>query len=123
MRGRVSSDGSEPRITLRARDASGQYALVEAVIDTGFTGEITLPPGTVESLSLKFQGDGTGTLADGSVESFEIYRVTLLWHGVPRLSLAYAVPGEPLIGMAMLRGSELRVRAAPDGEVEIEEFP
>lgn len=123
MRGRVASDASEPRITLRVMDASGRHAPIEAVIDTGFTGEITLPPEVVESLSLRFQGDGTGTPADGSVESFEIYRAVLTWHGVPRLSLAYAVPGDPLIGMGMLRGSELRVEATPDGCVEIEELP
>ncbi len=123
MRGRVASDGSEPRITLRVRDASGRDRPIEAVIDTGFTGEITLPPEAVESLSLGFQGDGTGTLADGSVESFEIYRAVLLWHGVPRLSLAYAVPGEPLIGMGLLRDSELRVEAVPNGRVEIEDLP
>lgn len=123
MRGRVAPDGSEPRIALRVRDASGRDAPVEAVIDTGFTGGITLPPETVESLSLRFQGDGTGTLADGSVESFEIYRAVLLWHGLERLSLVYAVPGEPLIGMGLLRGSELRVQATPGGRVEIEELP
>ncbi len=122
MRGRVADDGSEPLITLRVHDGSGGDAPIEAVVDTGFTGELTLPPETVESLSLRFQGDGTAALADGSVESFEIYRAALVWHSIPRLVLAYAVPGPPLVGMELLRGSELRVEATPGGRVRIEEL-
>lgn len=122
MRGRVADDGSEPLISLRVGAGSGRDEQIEAVIDTGFTGELTLSPRTVESLSLRFQGDGTATLADGSVESFEIYRAALFWHGLPRLVLVYAVPGPPLIGMELLRGSELRVEATRGGRVEIEEL-
>lgn len=123
MRERVADDGSEPLISLQIHDGSGRTVSLEAVIDTGFTGELTLPSEIVASLSLRFQGDGTGALADGSVESFEIYRATLLWHGLPRPALTYAVPGFPLVGMELLRGSELRVEAAPGGRVEIEELP
>lgn len=123
MRGRVAEDGSEPLISLQIHDASGRIAPVEAVIDTGFTGELALPPETAASLSLGFLGDGTGALADGSVESFEVYRTTPIRHGLPRPALAYAVPGFPLVGMELLRGSELRVEATPGGRVEIEELP
>lgn len=122
MYGRVADDGSEPLITLRLRDGSGRDVPIEAVIDTGFTGELTLSPETTNALSLRLQGDGRATLADGSVESFEIYRAALFWHGLPRLVLAYAVPGPPLVGMELLRGSKLRVQATPGGLVRIEEL-
>ena len=122
MHGRVADDGSEPLISLHVRDGFGRDEEIEAVIDTGFTGELTLPPEKVQSLSLRFQGNGTATLADGTVEAFEIYRAALNWHGIPRLVLVYAVPGHPLLGMQLLRGSELRVKATPGGRVEIREL-
>lgn len=123
MHGRVVGDGSEPLITLNVRDGSGRDAPIEAVIDTGFTGELTLSPESVSALSLRFQGDGTATLADGRVESYEIYRAAMFWHGLSRLVLVYDVPGPPLVGMELLGGSELRVEATLGGRVEIEELP
>lgn len=93
MYGRVAEDGSEPLMTLRVRDGSGRDVSIEAVIDTGFTGELTLSPETVGTLSLGLRGDGTATLADGSIESFEVYRAALSWHVLPRLVIVYAVPG------------------------------
>lgn len=122
MRGRVAADGSEPLITIHVRDGRGGEAPLQAVIDTGFTGQLALPPDVAESLSLRFQGHGTATLADGHMERFEVYRATIAWHDRPHPVVVYAVPGFPLVGMEMLRGSELRVRAVPDGRVEIEEL-
>ena len=54
MRGRVVADGHEAVIGLQVsgRD-SGLTVDVVAVIDTGFTGHLTLPPDVVRSLSLR----------------------------------------------------------------------
>jgi len=53
----------EATLLLRVRGPSGQEQELEAVIDTGFTGFLTLPPGLVAALSLPRLGRGRAVLA------------------------------------------------------------
>jgi clan AA aspartic protease len=96
---------------------------MEAVIDTGFTDRLTLPPDVVEELGLPLRGAAEVTLADGSLETLPVYRARVFWHGQERTIRAYGAPGEPLVGMALLSGSELRMQVVADGAVEIERLP
>lgn len=52
-----------------------------------------------------------------------MYRVRLLWHDQERTIRAYAASGNPLVGMALLSGSELRIQVMGGGLVEIEKLP
>ena len=45
-----------------------------------------------------------------------------LWHGAVRPIAVIAAEGQPLIGMALLRGSRLSVEALPGGEVTVSEL-
>src|SRR5215207_11036888 len=127
MRGCVVADGSEAVWSLRVFDpgrAGTSPRVLEAVIDTGFTDRLTLPAEVVEALGLPLRGSAlTVVLADGSIETLPIYRVRLLWHGRERAVRTYGTAGGPLVGMALLSGSELRVRVVENGPVEIEELP
>lgn len=122
--GRVTPDGREAviRVTLLGRAGTSPRVL-EAVIDTGFTDRLTLPAEVVEELGLPLRGSADVVLADGSIETLPIYRVRLLWHGRERAVRTYGTAGGPLVGMALLSGSELRVRVVENGPVEIEELP
>ncbi len=121
--GRVASDGSEAVIPMTLlRGDAGETRPVEAVIDTGFTDRLTLPPDVVEELRLPFRGSVEVILADGVVETLPMYRARMLWHGKERTIRAYAAPGDPLVGMALLSGSELRMQIRGGGRVEIEEL-
>lgn len=102
---------------------AGRYTDARAVIDTGFTDWLTLPPDVVEYLGLPVRGSVDVELADGSVERLPIHRVMVSWHGRTRLVRAYATPGGVLIGMALLGGSRLTVDAVPGGAVRIEKLP
>lgn len=90
---------------------------VEAVVDTGFTGHLTLRPETVEHLALSVVGSAESVLADGStvIEDFCFARV--VWHEEPRPVRVLVTDAVPLLGMSLLRGSELRVEAEPGGAV------
>ncbi len=124
MVGRVTRDGRESIIPLTLlRAPAGGTRPLEAVIDTGFTDRLTLPPDIVEEMGLPLRGSVEVILADGSIETLPMYRVRLIWHGRERAIRAYAASGEPLVGMSLLSGSELRIRAKGGGKVEIEEFP
>lgn len=61
----------EAVIPLSLRGPSGEAQEVEAVIDTGFTGFMTLPPSLVVQLGLVFMGASAATLADGSEVTFD----------------------------------------------------
>ena len=56
----------EPVVTLALQGPSGQTSEVEAVIDTGFTGFLTVTPALATELGLDFRGTSRATLADGS---------------------------------------------------------
>jgi clan AA aspartic protease len=95
----------------------------EAVIDTGFNGELTLPSSIVSALQLPSAGNRLGKLADGSVIRLDMYLVTVAWHGRQTDVVASEATGVPLVGMSLLRGSRLTADIIDGGDVLIEELP
>lgn len=104
--------------------APGQPSqLVEAVIDTGYNGYLTLPGQLVTVLRLPFAGHRRGTLADGSITRLDVYLATVVWHGQPKDVLVSQAAGAPLIGMSMLKGSRMTMDVVDGGDVMIDELP
>ncbi len=113
----------EAVVRLRVRGPGGAEADVDAVIDTGFTSSLTLPPPVVAALGLARQSGGSALLADGSVHPFDIYAAEVDWGGSWRPVLVWVVGGEVLVGMGLLARHQLRVEAVPGGVVEITPIP
>jgi len=122
MTGNVNSD-LEPVIRLIVRDASSQPKDVEAVIDTGFNGSLTLPQAFIAALGLPWLCRQQAQLADGSVQVFDVHVATVEWDGQPRTVEVEAADVHPLIGMALLQGSELRIQVETGGSVTIASLP
>jgi clan AA aspartic protease len=93
---------------------------VDAVVDTGFTRFLTLPPATVSELGLGYRGVNSVILADGSETTLEVYGVTVLWDGQSREVIAYVSDTTPLIGMSLLHGHNLSVDVEDGGQVLIQ---
>ena len=110
----------EAVVTLPLQDSSGQTREVEAVVDTGFNGYLTLPPMLMEDLELPVVGDGEAVLADGSQAAFDVYGVTVLWDGRPMYVETGAVGVDPLVGMALLEGHNLNIDIEDGGRVLIQ---
>ena len=110
----------EAVITLALRGPSGQIREVEAVVDTGFTDFLILPPSLVAELGLPLQGNVEATMANGSVETFETYDVTVIWDGQPRSVDTYEADVTPLAGMLLLDRHSLYVEVEPGGRVVIQ---
>ena len=110
----------EAVITLSVQGPEGQAQEVDAVVDTRFTGYLTLPPALMTELALPFETTGHATLADGSEVSFDTYRVTVLWEGRPRYVLADAADTTPLVGMLFLDMHDLSIQVRNGGRVLIE---
>jgi clan AA aspartic protease len=123
MRGRVVLGGQEAVVPLTLLGSDGTRVEVEVVIDTGFTGHLTLPTEVVGSLALTERGFVEVELADGSTSALRVYDARVLWRGQERPVPVYEAEGSSLIGMSLLRGSRLTIDVQPDGEVVIEDLP
>ncbi len=115
--GIVRSD--EGRIHLNVRGFRGREQEVEAVIDTGYTGSLTLPPAIVAVLGLCWQSVDRFTLADGSECDFDVYVAKVDWDGKTRTVLVGEADADPLVGMRLLRGHELKMQVRYRGKVTI----
>lgn len=96
---------------------------IEAVVDTGFTGFLTLPPPLIVTLGLPFRRHGRAVLADGSESFFDTHEATVTWDGRPRRIFVDAADTDPLVGMSLLHGHELTVQVVDGGGVFIKTFP
>ena len=93
----------------------GQFQEIEAIIDTGFTGFLTLPSSVVTTLGLAWRTRSRVTLADNSERLVDIYEANVVWDGLTRRITVDAVDTDPLVGMALLNGYELTIQATRDG--------
>jgi len=110
----------EAVVALELRGPAGLVRRADAVLDTGFSRFLTLPPSLVAELGLAFAGARLVVLADGSEVALDAYVVTVLWDGRPADIVAYAADTTPLIGMSMLDGHSLYVEVEDGGRVAIE---
>lgn len=113
----------EATLVVSVQTSEGRSRDVEAILDTGFSGSLTLPPSLIVALGLPFRTRGSALLADGSEARFDIHAATVLWDGAPRKILVEAAGTEPLIGMGLLYGHDIRIRAVDGGDVTIEALP
>lgn len=109
----------QPVLPLTVLDAAGQPHSVEAVIDTGFNGSLTLPPALVATLGLRWLCRQQGQLADGTILTFDVYVATVEWNGSPKQVAVEVTDAQPLVGMSLMLGTELRVQVADGGAVTI----
>lgn len=116
----VVNASREAVLTLTVQGPSGQALNIEAVIDTGYSGMLTLPPSIVAGLGLTFRSSGRAMLANGAEEAFSTYDATVLWDGALRQVEADALGPTPLAGMALLDGHELCLNVTEGGRVSIE---
>lgn len=112
----------EATLPLVVGNTNGQRQVIDAVIDTGFNGFLTLPSAVITDLNLPWNASDIVTLGDGSETLFDLYAVTVIWDGQYREIDVAESETEPLIGMALLYGYRLQVDAIKGGIVKIEEL-
>ena len=110
----------EAVVQVALRGPTGQVREVDAVIDTGFNGFLTLPPALATELEFPYVFSSKAILADGSEARFDVVGVTVLWDDEARYVETGAVGVDPLVGMSMIEGHDLHVRVEDGGRVVIQ---
>lgn len=109
----------EPVVPL-GLSSGASVRLVDAVVDTAFTGWLTLPPDIVADMDLRSAGVRYGALADGREVAFDSYYVTVMLDGDPRRVIAQVAPPPALAGMELFDGYLICIEDSPGGTVTIQ---
>ena len=110
----------EAVVSLPVRGPEGREREIEAVIDTGYSGNLTLPQDLVAELGLPFVIRSWSILADGTVVRFNVHSATVVWNGGERHIDIDAVGIAPLVGMALLEAHSIYVEVTGGGPVVIQ---
>ncbi len=113
----------EAVVTLVVQNAQGQEQRIEAVVDTGFNGHLTLPPDVVAALGLPYRRSGRALLGDGRAVMFDVHEAVISWEGTGRRIPVDVADTDPLLGMGLLYGHSLSIEVVENGEVLVRALP
>ncbi|MDE2747244.1 MAG: clan AA aspartic protease [Chloroflexota bacterium] len=109
----------EAILSLDVSGPDGRQRSVTALIDTGYSGFLTLPPDLIQTLELPRLGRGAAMLADGTEVGFDVYSGVTDWDGRQRTIQIDQADTAPLLGMAMLEQYDLHIEIRIGGRVTI----
>ena len=118
IEGKVNAD-LEAVVRLAVHGPAGRTREMDAVVDTGYSGFLTLPETLATELRLPFAYVGRAFLANDDEVGFDVHDATVLWDGQPRDVRADVTGSTPLIGMLLLDGHDLSIQARSGGRVVI----
>lgn len=119
LTGHVTSD-NEAILPVAVLGTADRVVQVEAAIDTGYNGFLTLPKAVIEELDLSFVGPTRAALGDGNEVSMDLFLGVVQWEGGPRDVLVLETEGGTLVGMALLGGYRVIMDVEEGGWVSIE---
>ena len=109
----------EPIIPVQILDASGQWWWLEAVLDTGSTCSLSLPPSVIRDMGLSWFDEGGAVLAGNRRLRCNLYVAHILWNGIRRRVHVHELPGDPLVGNRLLMGHRINIDLIEGGAVEV----
>ena len=96
--------------------------VLKHVVDTGFTGELTLPLEAITTMGLPFAYDEEIKLANDSKELVPVHIATILWQGQEMAVRVFATGRRPLFGTTMMNDKELVIQFTDNGLITIDDF-
>ena len=94
--------------------------VIDFVVDTGFTGFLTLPPPAIAALGLPFLENIPANLADDSEIKIAVHEAAVLWNGFEQEVRVLATGRHPLLGTALLLGQEFVAQFVEGGLVSVD---
>lgn len=119
----VVNPALEATVAIRIFGPGGQAQEVVAVIDTGYSGALSLPDRIIQALALHPLADRTVRLADQSTRLLRTFEADVLWVGHRRALRVLELEGDPLIGTTLLKNSNLLIEFVDGGGVSITARP
>ena len=96
--------------------------VLEHVVDTGFTGELTLPASVVAAMGLPFEITDDIKLADDSMQRVPVHLATIVWEGQEFIARVYATGRRPLFGTFLMNRKELVIQFDNNGLMTLDDF-
>lgn len=118
MKGKVNAR-REAVLELQVAGNGKSRRMTRAVIDTGYTGALSLPPAVIQSLKMRLLGQRLSELANGRIVEFDVYQGQVIWDGKLKEVEIDESPCDPLVGMGLLDGFELNIQVKRNGSVSI----
>ena len=118
---RDDGTGLEARISVDIVGIIRIFRTLEVVVDTGYTGWMSLPEPIINDIGLHYAGIRPATLANGQTVPTDAYNAGLLWHGQPMDIVVQALNNKPMIGTELLANCRVTVDWWDGGAVVVEE--
>ena len=119
----VITPSREAVVNLILYTLAGTELEIGFVVDTGFNSSLTLPPDLIEGLDNRFVGVSEVTLADGSVCEIRIFKCIVSWMDKRLAATVFEMKAQPLLGMAMLYGNEIRMPVLDGAQFTVTPLP
>ena len=92
---------------------------IDVILDTGFSGYLTLPPDLITSLGLLHFESADVRLANGQIERVDVFHARIYWDDDWRRIFVQASDGDILGGMSLLQDCSLGIDVVAGGDVTI----
>ena len=118
---RLCEEGLLPLVPIEVESGTeDDRTELEALLDSGFTGAISVPLRTVEGLKLEWSGEHSVTLGDASKVGVDLYEGIVLFAGRRYRCAVLATGDVPTVGMHLMQGMKVCFEALEGGAIEIE---
>ena len=111
----------EARVNIEVQDTEGEFHQFACILDTGYDGDVALPPRAIRQLGLASSDSRRVTLGNGESVTMAAYEAAVSWHGELVDVVVLQTERESYIGMALLENSTLTLQVWDGGNVLIEE--
>jgi clan AA aspartic protease len=108
-----------PRIALTLPGVDGDLK-VECILDTGFDGDIALPPALISKLAIRNSDSRLIRFADGSVRNRPYFEIELEWREELTVAEVIIIEGNALLGTGLMASGSIHIDMIEGGEVSIE---
>ena len=110
----------EARVSVAVAGPSREFREIEFVVDTGFSGGLTLPESVIRELNLRLYRQRRVRTAEDRVLRIPTNHGLVQWHGRLLSILVYqSETPRPLLGTAMLENCRLTIDLREGGPVAI----
>ena len=122
IEGYINSSTLSPMVPISLVGPDNEEIELNAIIDTGYNGEIILPESKILEMGLEFLGTIDSELADGQIVATELFAGRVKWFDtIQEISIGASQSNDVLLGTLLLVDCELNIDFKR-GEVNIKQL-